>query len=59
MAAGAGATGGIAYLMSGDLRHIAGAIKNLIEDLAGAIQDGSGNRLDDREGVQIWNQVKK
>ncbi len=41
VAAGAGATGGIAYLMNGNTQHIAGAIKNLIEDLAGVICDGA------------------
>ncbi|HTY23242.1 MAG TPA: L-serine ammonia-lyase, iron-sulfur-dependent, subunit alpha [Desulfomonilaceae bacterium] len=41
IAAGAGATGGIAYLMNGNTHHIAGAIKNLIEDLAGVICDGA------------------
>ncbi|TAL29561.1 MAG: serine dehydratase subunit alpha family protein [Spirochaetes bacterium] len=41
VAAGAGAAGGIAYLMNGTLHHIAGAITNLIEDLAGVICDGA------------------
>ncbi|MGB5984544.1 MAG: L-serine ammonia-lyase, iron-sulfur-dependent, subunit alpha [Desulfobacterales bacterium] len=41
VAAGAGATAGITYLMGGDIRHIAGAIKNLTEDLAGVICDGA------------------
>lgn len=41
VAAGAGATAGIAALMGGDLHHIAGAIKLLIEDLAGVICDGA------------------
>jgi L-cysteine desulfidase len=41
IAAGAGATAGIAYLLGGNLSHIAGAIKNLIEDLAGVICDGA------------------
>lgn len=41
IAAGAGATAGIAYLMGGNLRHIAGAIKNLLSDLAGVICDGA------------------
>jgi len=41
VAAGAGAAGGITYLMSGNLHHIAGAIKNLIGDLAGVICDGA------------------
>jgi L-cysteine desulfidase len=41
VAAGAGAAAGIAALMGGDLHHIAGAIKLLIEDLAGVICDGA------------------
>lgn len=41
VAAGAGAAGGITYLMSGTLQHIAGAITNLIADLAGIICDGA------------------
>ncbi len=41
IAAGAGATGGITYLMGGSHRHIAGAIKNVIGDLAGVICDGA------------------
>ena len=41
IAAGAGATAGIAYLMGGNLKHIAGAIKNLLSDLAGVICDGA------------------
>ena len=41
IAAGSGATAGIAFLLGGDLNHIAGAIKNLIEDLAGVICDGA------------------
>ncbi len=41
IAAGAGATAGITYLMAGDVHHIAGAIKNLTEDLAGVICDGA------------------
>jgi L-cysteine desulfidase len=41
VAAGAGATAGITYLMGGNLYHIAGAIKNLISDLAGVICDGA------------------
>ncbi len=41
VAAGAGATGGIVYLMNGNTNHIACAIKNLIEDLAGVICDGA------------------
>ena len=35
IAAGAGATAGITYLLGGQLKHIAGAITNLTEDLAG------------------------
>jgi L-cysteine desulfidase len=41
VAAGAGATAGITYLLGGDLRHIAGAITNLTVDLAGVICDGA------------------
>ncbi|MCG8569115.1 MAG: L-serine ammonia-lyase, iron-sulfur-dependent, subunit alpha [Spirochaetes bacterium] len=41
VAAGAGATGGITYLLGGNLKHISDAIKNLIEDLAGVICDGA------------------
>ncbi|MDY0039072.1 MAG: L-serine ammonia-lyase, iron-sulfur-dependent, subunit alpha [Desulforhabdus sp.] len=41
IAAGAGATAGMAYLLGGDLHHVAGAIKNLTEDLAGVICDGA------------------
>ncbi|MGE5379761.1 MAG: L-serine ammonia-lyase, iron-sulfur-dependent, subunit alpha, partial [Methylocystaceae bacterium] len=41
VAAGAGATGGITYLMGGTTQHIAAAIKNLISDLAGVICDGA------------------
>ena len=41
VAAGAGATAGITYLLGGDVRHISGAIKNLIMDLAGVICDGA------------------
>ncbi len=41
VAAGAGATAGVAYLMGGTKLHIAGAIKNLTEDLAGVICDGA------------------
>jgi len=41
IAAGAGATAAITYLLGGDLNHIAGAIKNLMEDLAGVICDGA------------------
>ncbi len=41
VAAGAGATAGVTYLMGGAKQHIAGAIKNLTEDLAGVICDGA------------------
>ncbi len=41
IAAGAGATAGITYLLGGQLKHIAGAITNLTEDLAGVICDGA------------------
>ncbi len=41
VAAGAGATAGVTYLMGGTKLHIAGAIKNLSEDLAGVICDGA------------------
>ena len=43
IAAGAGATGGITYLMGGNHHHITGAIKNVIGDLAGVICDGAKN----------------
>lgn len=41
VAAGAGAAAGITYLLGGTAQHIAGAIKNLTEDLAGIICDGA------------------
>ncbi len=41
VAAGAGATAGITYLIGGDAGHMAGAIKNLSEDLTGIICDGA------------------
>lgn len=41
IAAGAGAAAGITYLLGGAIHHIAGAIKNLTEDLAGVICDGA------------------
>jgi L-cysteine desulfidase len=41
VAAGAGASAGVAYLLGGNLSHIAGAIKNITEDLAGVICDGA------------------
>jgi len=39
VAAGAGATAGITYLLGGNVLNISGAIKNIIEDLAGVICD--------------------
>jgi L-cysteine desulfidase len=41
VAAGAGAAAGVTYLMGGSLDHIAGAIKNIVGDLAGVICDGA------------------
>ncbi len=41
VAAGAGAAGGVTYLMGGTILHISSAIKNLISDLAGVICDGA------------------
>jgi len=41
VAAGAGATAGVTHLLGGTLHHIAGAITNLTEDLAGVICDGA------------------
>lgn len=41
VAAGAGATAGITYLMGGTTKQMAGAITNLTEDLAGIICDGA------------------
>ncbi len=41
VAAGAGASAGITYLVGGDVSHMAGAIKNIMEDLAGVICDGA------------------
>ncbi len=41
IAAGAGAAAGITYLLGGDVHHIAGAITNITEDLAGVICDGA------------------
>ncbi len=41
VAAGAGATSGITYLLGGSATHLAGAIKNLTEELAGVICDGA------------------
>lgn len=41
VAAGAGAAAGVTYLLGGTVQHIAGAITNLTEDLAGIICDGA------------------
>ena len=41
IAAGAGSAAGITHMLGGNLIHIAGAINNLIEDLAGIICDGA------------------
>ena len=41
VAAGAGAAAGITYLLGGQAAHLAGAVKNVIEDLAGVICDGA------------------
>jgi len=41
VAAGAGATAGITYLVGGDVHHMEGAMKNILEDLAGVICDGA------------------
>ncbi len=41
VAAGAGAAGGVTYLMGGTISHISSAVKNLISDLAGVICDGA------------------
>jgi L-cysteine desulfidase len=41
IAAGAGAAAGATHVLGGDRHHIAGAIKNLTEDLAGVICDGA------------------
>ncbi len=41
VAAGAGAAAGVTFLLGGAERHIAGAVSNLIEDLAGVICDGA------------------
>lgn len=41
VAAGAGATAGVTYLMGGTTAQMAGAITNLTEDLAGIICDGA------------------
>lgn len=41
VAAGAGAAAGVTFLLGGSQEHIAGAIKNIIGDLAGVICDGA------------------
>ena len=41
VAAGAGAAAGVTHLLGGTLLHMAGAITNLTEDLAGIICDGA------------------
>ncbi|RJX32452.1 MAG: serine dehydratase subunit alpha family protein [Desulfarculus sp.] len=41
VAAGAGAASGVTYLLGGDIKHMAGAIMNLIQDLAGVVCDGA------------------
>jgi len=41
VAAGAGAAAGITYLLGGKASHVSGAVKNVIEDLAGVICDGA------------------
>jgi L-cysteine desulfidase len=41
IAAGAGAAAGITYLLGGTIHHVAGAVANLTEDLAGVICDGA------------------
>jgi L-cysteine desulfidase len=41
IAAGAGAAAGVTFILGGSLGHIAGAIKNIIGDLAGVICDGA------------------
>lgn len=41
VAAGAGATAGVTHLLGGTLHHMAGAITNLTQDLAGVICDGA------------------
>jgi L-cysteine desulfidase len=72
VAAGSGATAGVAYLLGGDLNHISGAIRNLIGDLAGVICDGAKTgcalklataagtavqaALFSLQGVNVWSQ---
>jgi L-cysteine desulfidase len=41
VAAGSGAAAGITRLLGGDTAHVAGAIKNIVQDLAGVICDGA------------------
>ncbi|MEW5773079.1 MAG: L-serine ammonia-lyase, iron-sulfur-dependent, subunit alpha [Thermodesulfobacteriota bacterium] len=41
VAAGSGAAAGVTYLLGGGVAHMAGAMKNLIQDLAGVICDGA------------------
>ena len=41
IAAGAGASAAVAFMLAGNIKHIAGAITNVIEDLAGVICDGA------------------
>lgn len=57
VAAGAGAAAGIAWLMGGTSDQIGGAIKNIIEDLAGVICDGAKNscalKLDTAAGTAV------
>ncbi|MBU1276809.1 MAG: L-serine ammonia-lyase, iron-sulfur-dependent, subunit alpha [Proteobacteria bacterium] len=43
VAAGAGATAGVTYMLGGQTKHIAGAVKILTGDLAGIICDGAKN----------------
>lgn len=58
VAAGAGATAGVSYLMGGTEDHIAGAIKNISEDLAGVICDGAkagcALKLATAAGTAVW-----
>ena len=41
VAAGAGSAAGVTRLLGGDAHHVAWAIKNIIQDLAGVICDGA------------------
>ena len=43
VAAGAGATAGVTYMLGGQTKHIAGAVNILTGDLAGIICDGAKN----------------